>query len=525
MAHTVTGIDLGASAVKFVLVDVGFRASHVVSAFEEPVPAGDAPLAERQGEALQAGLARLPSESIPYLAAPGEMLAVRVIDLPFSDARKIEQVVGYELEGQIVHALQDVVFDHVVLKPSAGAGSSVLAVAGRTDELGDFLASLGIRGVEPRSLFAAPVVYQSLFSRVQPVVEPGCRLLIDLGQRRTNLCFLLRGETVFARTITRGGDALTTALATSFGVTYEEAERFKCEQGVLPSAAIQPSGENAQRMAPVLTEAMVPLMRELRQTIASFRARDKTPIETVLLTGGGADLAGIGEYLEEELTLPVAMYVPETGGQTADPIEVTVSEARYTLAAAIAWAGARGSKEIDLRRGTLQYKPSFSVVRQRARHLAALGAALLLCATVDGTMAMARLNKQKDQLQVQLKTATQELFGEPRMDAKAVSTLLKKGFREDMAPIPKATAFDLLGEISRRMPGSDKIKLDITELDIRPKKTTIRGTVDSAAAVDEMVGRLREIECYSGEEISKGPITEVSGGAKQFLLNINSKCP
>jgi type II secretory pathway component PulL len=47
------------------------------------------------------------------VAAPGEMLAVRVIDLPFSDARKIEQVVGYELEGQIVHALQDVVFDHV----------------------------------------------------------------------------------------------------------------------------------------------------------------------------------------------------------------------------------------------------------------------------------------------------------------------------------------------------------------------------------------------------------------------------
>ena len=73
------------------------------------------------------------------------------------------------------------------------------------------------------------------------------------------------------------------------------------------------------------------------------------------------------------------------------------------------------------------------------------------------------------------------------------------------------------------MPSAERIKLDITDLDIRPKKTTIKGTVDSAAAVDEMVGRLKEIECF--EEITKGPITEVSGGAKQFSLNINSQCP
>jgi hypothetical protein len=32
------------------------------------------------------------------------------------------------------------------------------------------------------------------------------------------------------------------------------------------------------------------------------------------------------------------------------------------------------------------------------------------------------------------------------------------------------------------------------------------------------------IDCF--EEVSKGPINEVSGGtAKQFVININSKCP
>ena len=46
-------------------------------------------------------------EATPYLAVPGDQLSVRVLDLPFTDPRKIDQVVGYELEGQIVHALEE----------------------------------------------------------------------------------------------------------------------------------------------------------------------------------------------------------------------------------------------------------------------------------------------------------------------------------------------------------------------------------------------------------------------------------
>jgi general secretion pathway protein L len=522
MAHTVTGIDLGAHSVKFVLIDVGFRHTKLLSSFEEVVPAGEAPLSERQGEALQIGLARLPAEAIHYLALPGEMLAVRALDLPFSDARKIEQVVGYELEGQIVHALQDVVFDHVVCKPR-GEGSTVLAAAARIDEVGDLLAGLSVRGVEPRSLFVAPVVYQALFSgeRTPSPTEPACRMLLDIGHRRTNVCFLLHGEAVYARTLLRGGEALTSAVAAAFQCSPDRAERAKREEGMVGSASRRPHGPIPQRMDEVLREGLTPLMREIRQTIASFRAREKTALEGVLLTGGSAGLMGLEEYLAEELTLPVSAYVPEGTARMADPPAGAPGEGRYTLATAIAWAGARGHKELDLRRGPFQYKASFSVLRQKAAHLGALAAALLVCATIDGSMSLSRLNREKETLQAQLRTATTELFGEARMDAKAVSTALRKKFSDEMAPIPKATAYDLLSEISKHTPSN--ITVDITDLDIRPKKVTIRGTIDSATSVDDLVTELKQIDCF--EEITKGPVTEVSGGSKQFLLTINSKCP
>ena len=65
--------------------------------------------------AVREGLSQLSGEVTPYIAAPGDQLSVRVLELPFSDQRKIDQVIGYELESQIVTAIEDVVFDHLVV--------------------------------------------------------------------------------------------------------------------------------------------------------------------------------------------------------------------------------------------------------------------------------------------------------------------------------------------------------------------------------------------------------------------------
>jgi hypothetical protein len=183
----------------------------------------------------------------------------------------------------------------------------------------------------------------------------------------------------------------------------------------------------------------------------------------------------------------------------------------------------RGHKQLDLRRGSFQYRVSFSIVRQKAAHLALLVGAVLACAAVDGTIALRRLSSEQQQLKEKLRLATKELFGAPRFDATEVTAALKRSFRDEMAPLPRVTAYDLLDQISRKMPAADQVAIDVQDLDIKTKKTTIKGTVDSAAALDDVVAKLKEIDCF--EEINKGPLTEVSGGAKQFSLTINSKCP
>jgi general secretion pathway protein L len=544
MAHTITGIDLGSWSVKFAVFDAGFRRAHLKTTFEVPVPAGEAPLAERQAQAVAAGLPRLPAESTVHMSLPGEMLALRVLDLPFADARKIDQVVGFEMEGQIMHDLSEVVMDHMVLSAKdtgegESTGARAMAVAARIDEVGTYLEFLKTLRLDPRALYAAPVIYHALLAEEgAPDPEAGCRMFVDVGHQRSQLCIVRGSETVFARTINHGGEELTQALVRASGDqwTWTQAEQTKHTptHGMVPSQA-RPATTTAQRqVGQVLVEALAPFVRDVRQTLASFRAQNKTPATLIMLAGGGSRLQGLAEHLQEELSIPTVQWPPPPaapapdGEEAVDNIQVVDEEgaatrARFALCTAIGWAGVRANKELDLRRGPYQYRASYSVVRQKAGHLAMLGAALLACAAANGTIALRRLSSERTQLQAHLSAATKELFGQERLDATEITAALRRSFRDEMAPVPKATAYDLLDRISRQVPSAEEVALDIQDLEIKAKKTTIKGTVDSAAAVDDVVAKLKGIDCF--EDISKGPITEVSGGAKQFSLTITSKCP
>ena len=541
MSHTITGIDLGTWSVKFTVLEAGFRRTRSMATFEERIALDERPFIERQQEALKQGIARLPSGTTAFVALPGEMLTMRVLDLPFADARKIDQVVGYEMEGQMIHELHDVVLDHVVLsargKPAEGEeGCRALVVAARIEDIRTTMTGLQACHVDPRSLFAAPLLYRPLVPAA--ILEeagedrpPGCRVVVDVGHRRTNVCFVVGDEAVFARTLLHGGEEVTKRLhqAANGTWTWEQAENGKLQVGFVACRARPAKTTVEMRVDAVVREALLPLVRDLRQTLTSFAAKDKAPVEELLLAGGGARLTGLAGFLEDELGVPVhpllAPPEPKEGPEEGlVPVVPEPSEAdRFVLADAIARIGARGTRELDLRRGEFQYRASFSIVRQRAPHLLLLAAALIACAGVYATMTLRRLSAEQRVLKTQFQSAAKEVFGDTRMEAADVSAALRRSQKDEMVTLPKATAYDLLDQISNHIPATDKVTIDIDDLDIRAKKTAIKGTIDSAAAVDEIVAKLKEIECF--EDISKGPITEVSGGAKQFSLAIASKCP
>ena len=140
------------------------------------------------------------------------------------------------------------------------------------------------------------------------------------------------------------------------------------------------------------------------------------------MVGGGGRLAGLLPYLEAELGVPARFPsvrpALESGGERSADVageEGAAPESdSYALAAAIAIGASRGSREIDFRRGPFVYRASFSILRQKAWHIAALAGALLLAAGIDVGARYSNLSAERKVLDKDLKTATQELFGQPR---------------------------------------------------------------------------------------------------------------
>ena len=112
------------------------------------------------------------------------------------------------------------------------------------------------------------------------------------------------GDPVNARTIRRGGEHLTAAIAKAFNADLERAEQAKRSDAFLASPGRPATTPLGVKLDSVLREALAPTIRELRQTLASFRAGNRFDLDTLLVVGGGGRLAGLLPFLEAELGIP-----------------------------------------------------------------------------------------------------------------------------------------------------------------------------------------------------------------------------
>src|SRR5947207_2504062 len=116
MAQRILGVDLGTYSVKLVELETGFRQNRLHAMREQrlldALP-GESAL-DRSVRTLKSLLGALERHADVFALAIGADATLRVLDMPFQDARKIDQVIGYELESQILGELEGLVVDQVL---------------------------------------------------------------------------------------------------------------------------------------------------------------------------------------------------------------------------------------------------------------------------------------------------------------------------------------------------------------------------------------------------------------------------
>jgi hypothetical protein len=183
---------------------------------------------------------------------------------------------------------------------------------------------------------------------------------------------------------------------------------------------------------------------------------------------------------------------------------------------------------VDLRQGDLAPASKVSLLKERALAFAVFAVVALGLLVGNGWAKLARLDKEQKILTEALGEQTQQVLGRSMSNPILVLRKIRRLRRRKGAsglPIPDASAYAILSEISRKTPPKDKVTLDVQKLDIRERKVTLKGTAGSASEVEEFVESLRQIKCF--EKVQPGTTTEVGTGEEtksEFTINVVSNC-
>ncbi len=563
MASRVFAVDLGAWSVKVAIASPGIRGAMLLSVVERMLPAE-----LHEGESIEArgkrALAELVRElklehDTGYLGVYGDQVFSQVVEFGFKNLRRAEldKAVEGELEGVVPVDLEDMVYTYSELPPQPAvapsfapeptatgmtsirgrvappsSGMRVLTYAMRRDRAEELISLGREAGFAVRGVLACGGAAARLVTHVPSLARAraeGAVAVIDIGHERTDVVIVAGGKPVFSRSIGRAGKQVTEAIAKFWKLPFEDAERAKHSDGFVASESEPATSESWARIHQVLIGELQPFARDLRQTFSACRAKTGFAPAAAIIVGGGARLRGMGSFLTEQLGAPVwrlaqddvlAIAGPKLGAETAS---LPIDSAAMTIG--MAYDAAGGRPMFDLRSGALAVKMDLSFIRAKA---VPLGAAVLVIAAFAAVSAYAdlyRLRKAEKTLSQRLATESAEVFGGKSKTVEElaeISAPTSSGARRTSV-LPKMTAYDLLLEISSKVPPKEKITLDVDHLDIAEQKVEISGYVKTSEQVDELSNALKEIKCFKKDGISMGP-RESEGELKKFKLTIASQC-
>lgn len=160
-------------------------------------------------------------------------------------------------------------------------------------------------------------------------------LIIDIGSRSTgfviaaNAAFKFGGQTDFS------GGSLTQAIANGLNISTHRAEALKKLKGLGAGAGDQ---ELSTLMEPILDV----IISEAVRAKTNYETSYHEAVTSVILSGGGANLAGIERYVGDQIKLPTTVARPFGHIHYPPALEPTIRELGPLLAPAVG-LGVRGA--------------------------------------------------------------------------------------------------------------------------------------------------------------------------------------
>ncbi len=548
MPQKILAIDLGSWSVKAVLLESSFRGFTIEEVHEQELRAGNPESKDaRVVTALKELLQRTSLKADIYVGAvSGESAATRFVELPFSDARSIEQTLGGELADVLPFEIEDTVYDHTLVKKNEAGGSLSICAAAPKESVMHRLDIFQDADVDPRFLAVDVLQFYNLYthfleddlSKAETPIEdsstsivnieareggvPEGRLIVDIGHERTSVLAASPDGIAHARVVRAGGKDITEAISKVYQLDWADAEAGKHDNALLASTRHPATSDAAQRMSDVVSYGLHGLVRELRRTLQAIRKERRIRVSRIDLVGGGARILNLPSYLAEELNVPVA-YGAAVEQTIAQHVEASRRPAfAGAIALALRAAPDEPVSEIDLRTGEFQYAGQMQNLRLRGPAIAGTVLCLLFLLVANTFAQYHVVGSRERSMDLQFCRICKEVVGREICEPKVCIEAIKNPGNEigNFKP-PERSAFRVAAEISSMLPKD--LELLVKEMDITPERARVSGETTGFDAVDRMVSAFGEDKCYT--EVKKGQLRKKSDGkGVEFQLSIRLGC-
>ena len=268
-------------------------------------------------------------------AVPGRAVIMKKVQMPKQEAAELEANIEFEAQNVIPENLENVNLDHQILSSEAdGNRMEVLLVAVKKEIVNSYSEAIAAAGLEPTIIdvdyFALENMYEANYA---DDAAKGIVGLIHIGAQNTSITLLQDGISIFTGDLSIGGSYFTEALASQAGLSLARAEAFK-----LTGIAEEDQG---LKLAPLVESTIEDLAEEIRRTVSLYGAvpsDDGESLKILFLSGGGAQLAGLRELLEQRMGVPVRLSEPFRSfsvGKSIDREYLLDSAATFAVAAGL----------------------------------------------------------------------------------------------------------------------------------------------------------------------------------------------
>jgi len=237
------------------------------------------------------------------VAVGGRIMFARELLFPAMTMAELGEAIKWDLEKYIPYAPNSYYFDYsIVGKGNTETEIKVLLVAAPIDNVTSIINIIKSVGLKLIAVDVEPLALYRIFTDAERA------MVIDIGALLSQVTVFQNGSPAVIRNIPIGGQNFTNVIMQTLKIEMNEAEKFKQQNLILLQDNVATEYSEVKLQLELLATEFA---RDIRRTADYYQQQNKEAIiDKVYITGGGAKLGNLVQYLALQLDISAVVHDP-----------------------------------------------------------------------------------------------------------------------------------------------------------------------------------------------------------------------